>query len=70
MTQAKYPNDNFEVALRRVSPAVPPEWRIRCVDCPGKLYKPGPVETLSNFEVHLKNRQHRQRVDDRVSGAS
>ncbi|KAF5352064.1 hypothetical protein D9758_009401 [Tetrapyrgos nigripes] len=69
-TQAKYPNDKFELALRKVSGNASPEWRIKCVDCPGKLYKPGPGETLSNFEVHLKNRQHRQRVDDRVNGDS
>ncbi|KAF5352065.1 hypothetical protein D9758_009400 [Tetrapyrgos nigripes] len=67
-TQAKYPNDKFEFALgNRVSDNASRECLIKCVDCPGKLYKPGPGETLSNFEVHLKNRQHRQRVDDRVN---
>jgi SWI/SNF-related matrix-associated actin-dependent regulator of chromatin subfamily B protein 1 len=25
---------------------------------PGKIYNPGPAETLQNFEVHLKNRAH------------
>jgi SWI/SNF-related matrix-associated actin-dependent regulator of chromatin subfamily B protein 1 len=46
--------------------------RIRCSDCPGKLYTPGPEMTVVNFEVHLKNRQHRERVDARTtsSGAS
>ncbi|CAG8973274.1 hypothetical protein HYALB_00000035 [Hymenoscyphus albidus] len=39
--------------------------RIRCQGCPGKLYTPGPEETVDNFEVHLKNRQHRERVDAR-----
>ncbi|KAJ3764435.1 hypothetical protein EV360DRAFT_31409 [Lentinula raphanica] len=63
-TQTKYPNDRFDVVWRKVGEGS--EWRIKCVDCPGKLYKPGPGETLSNFEVHLKNRQHRQRVDDRI----
>lgn len=67
-TRLKYPNDRFGVTLRRVNATSVPEWRIKCVDCPGKLYKPGPGETLSNFEVHLKNRQHRQRVDERVNG--
>jgi SWI/SNF-related matrix-associated actin-dependent regulator of chromatin subfamily B protein 1 len=43
--------------------------RIRCHDCPGKLYTPGPGTTVENFEVHLKNRQHRERVDARVSRA-
>ncbi|KAG4414195.1 hypothetical protein IFR04_012682 [Cadophora malorum] len=42
--------------------------RIRCHDCPGKLYTPGPETTVGNFEVHLKNRQHRERVDARIAG--
>ncbi|PBP22952.1 snf5/smarcb1/ini1 [Diplocarpon rosae] len=41
--------------------------RIRCIDCPGKLYTPGPEMTVGNFEVHLKNRQHREKVDARLS---
>src|SRR2546421_2833645 len=40
--------------------------RIRCHDCPGKLYTPGPGMTVENFEVHLKNRAHRERVDQRI----
>jgi SWI/SNF-related matrix-associated actin-dependent regulator of chromatin subfamily B protein 1 len=32
--------------------------RIRCMDCPGKLYNAGPERTVSNFETHLKNRVH------------
>jgi SWI/SNF-related matrix-associated actin-dependent regulator of chromatin subfamily B protein 1 len=44
--------------------------RIRCHDCPGKLYTPGPDTTVGNFEVHLKNRQHRERVDGRVAAAN
>ncbi|KAK2745391.1 SWI/SNF chromatin-remodeling complex subunit [Myotisia sp. PD_48] len=42
--------------------------RIRCNDCPGKLYTPGPVMTVDNFEVHLRNRVHKERVQKRVSG--
>ncbi|EPE28778.1 hypothetical protein GLAREA_09899 [Glarea lozoyensis ATCC 20868] len=59
-------------------PAPPPDqadtvkWmylpRIRCQDCPGKLYTPGPEETVNNFEVHLKNRAHREKVDARIAG--
>ncbi|KAF8958931.1 hypothetical protein BDZ97DRAFT_1839880, partial [Flammula alnicola] len=64
--QARYPNDRFEVILRKVNASSTPEWRIKCLDCPGKLYTPGPGETLSNYDVHLKNRQHRQRVNDRL----
>jgi SWI/SNF-related matrix-associated actin-dependent regulator of chromatin subfamily B protein 1 len=41
--------------------------RIRCHDCPGKLYTPGPGMTVENFEVHLKNRQHREKVDARAA---
>lgn len=39
--------------------------RIRCHDCPGKLYTPGPSMTVDNFEVHLKNRHHKERVEER-----
>ncbi|KAF9892441.1 SWI/SNF chromatin-remodeling complex subunit [Aspergillus nanangensis] len=41
--------------------------RIRCHDCPGKLYTPGPAMTVDNFEVHLRNRQHKERVEERLS---
>lgn len=60
-----------------ISPAPPPgtappgvKWmflpRIRCTDCPGKLYTPGPGESAENFSVHLKNKQHREKVNKRV----
>ncbi|KAL8643028.1 MAG: hypothetical protein Q9228_000324, partial [Teloschistes exilis] len=42
--------------------------RIRCNDCPGKLYTPGPELGVNNFEVHLKNKIHREKVDARVNG--
>lgn len=41
--------------------------RIRCHDCPGKLYTPGPAMTVDNFEVHLRNRQHKERVEERLA---
>ena len=41
--------------------------RIRCLDCTGKLYTPGPDTTVGNFEVHIKNRQHREKVAARVA---
>jgi SWI/SNF-related matrix-associated actin-dependent regulator of chromatin subfamily B protein 1 len=41
--------------------------RIRCNDCTGKIYTPGPEMTVANFEVHLKNRVHREKVDMRVA---
>ncbi|KAL2123309.1 hypothetical protein VTJ04DRAFT_3764 [Mycothermus thermophilus] len=40
--------------------------RIRCRDCPGKSYTAGPDTTVQNFEVHLKNRAHRERVAARL----
>lgn len=40
--------------------------RIKCLDCPGKLYTPGPEMTASNFEVHLKNKQHKEKVEARL----
>ncbi|KAK2836918.1 hypothetical protein FQN49_006593, partial [Arthroderma sp. PD_2] len=44
--------------------------RIRCNDCPGKLYTPGPAMTVENFEVHLKNRNHKEAVAARVARES
>ncbi|KAI6126680.1 hypothetical protein F5141DRAFT_996972 [Pisolithus sp. B1] len=67
--QDKYPDDKFEAILRKPTPKAVPEWRIKCLDCPGKLYNPGPGDTLSNYEVHLRNRQHRSRVNNRVNGS-
>ena len=40
--------------------------RIRCIDCPGKLYTTGPGLTVENFEVHLRNRQHKAMVEERT----
>jgi SWI/SNF-related matrix-associated actin-dependent regulator of chromatin subfamily B protein 1 len=40
--------------------------RIRCMDCPGKLYNAGPEHTVSNFELHLKNRLHMNNVAKRT----
>ena len=44
--------------------------RIKCKDCPGKLYTPGPGIGVDNFEVHLKNRHHRERVIQRLGLAN
>jgi SWI/SNF-related matrix-associated actin-dependent regulator of chromatin subfamily B protein 1 len=38
--QVKYPNDKFEVILRKVNASSTPEWRIKCLDCPGKVRSP------------------------------
>ena len=42
--------------------------RIRCMDCPGKLYNAGPEQSVSNFELHLKNRVHTNNVARRNGG--
>lgn len=39
--------------------------RVKCRDCPGKLYSPGADMTVSNFEIHLKNKMHREKVNAR-----
>lgn len=40
--------------------------RIKCHDCPGKLYNAGEGQTLSNFSVHMKNSKHRKNVENRL----
>ncbi|RKO85989.1 hypothetical protein BDK51DRAFT_3424, partial [Blyttiomyces helicus] len=58
-----YPDDAFEVVAKGKSG----DLRVKCSDCPGKLYQPGPGESLNNFEVHLKNRGHRANVNARIA---
>ncbi|KAG0698325.1 SNF5-domain-containing protein [Suillus ampliporus] len=67
--QEQYPDDKFEAILRRPVPRAIPEWRMKCLDCPGKLYNSGPGDTLQNYEVHLRNRGHRLRVNARLTQA-
>lgn len=40
--------------------------RIRCLDCPGKLYTARPGRVIEDFEVHLRNRSHKDQVDKRL----
>jgi SWI/SNF-related matrix-associated actin-dependent regulator of chromatin subfamily B member 1 len=40
--------------------------RIKCNDCPGKIYTAGPEHSAGNFEVHLRNRVHKDRVEARL----
>lgn len=72
-----YPSDRVELVPKpkreTLGPGQPPiivgcDWRLKCLDCPGKLYTVGPGESFTNFDVHLKNRQHRQKVEDRLNG--
>ncbi|KAJ9110070.1 hypothetical protein QFC19_001741 [Naganishia cerealis] len=44
-------------------------WRIKCLDCQGKIYSLGPGETLQNFEKHLRNKQHLANVDARINSS-
>lgn len=37
------------------------------MDCPGKLYIPGPDLGVSKFELHLTNRLHRGKVEARLA---
>lgn len=39
--------------------------RIRCNDCPGKLYTATRGKVEEDFEVHLRNRMHREKVQER-----
>ncbi|KAK7057551.1 hypothetical protein R3P38DRAFT_2841689 [Favolaschia claudopus] len=66
--QARYVDDKFEVIPKAT--AVEWEWRLKCLDCPGKLYMPGEGRTLDNYELHLKNRLHRRRVSDRMRNST
>ncbi|KAK8205782.1 hypothetical protein IWZ00DRAFT_546976 [Phyllosticta capitalensis] len=69
---------NAQVRLENLQPgAQPPSnvkfmWlpRIKCLDCPGKLYTAGPGLTVENFEVHLKNRLHVEAVKKRNGQSS
>lgn len=44
--------------------------RVRCIDCPGKVYTAGPEHTVLNFEVHLKNRLHVEKRKQREETSS
>ncbi|RKP03079.1 hypothetical protein CXG81DRAFT_2917, partial [Caulochytrium protostelioides] len=58
----------FSIVPHPLDPTGEP--RLRCHDCPGKVYRLGPDETLGNFEVHLKNRQHYANVQARLRPGS
>ncbi|KAF4547449.1 SNF5 / SMARCB1 / INI1-like protein 1 [Elsinoe fawcettii] len=42
--------------------------RIRCNDCPGKLYTAQREKTEEGFEVHLRIKKHRENVEKRLRG--
>lgn len=66
----EYPDDKFELVPRN-GRAGAREWRIKCLDCPGKLYKANKEgeQNMNNFEVHLKNRVHRKQVNERLASS-
>ncbi|KAM0755771.1 SNF5-domain-containing protein [Meredithblackwellia eburnea MCA 4105] len=69
--RAKNPDDRFEIIPRgRAADPSQQDWRIRCLDCPGKIYNIGPGETLDNFSVHFKNKAHRGNVQTRQKAAA
>lgn len=37
-------------------------------DCPGKLYTAQPGRVVEDFQVHLRNRKHRESVERRQGG--
>ncbi|KEQ72069.1 SNF5-domain-containing protein [Aureobasidium namibiae CBS 147.97] len=43
--------------------------RIRCDDCPGRLYNAAREDTVGKFELHIKNRKHKAMVDARLAAA-
>lgn len=65
--QSKYPASRWAVVPKQVVGEDGEIWRVKCLDCPGKIYKLGPGETLENFELHLKNKAHNANVQARLS---
>lgn len=69
-------NTGMAATLPQPNQPVPPHIRfyflprIRCLDCPGKLYTPGPDISAANFEVHLKNKVHKEKVELRLTLAN
>lgn len=61
--QARNPHDVFDIVQLENG-----DYKVFCYDCPNKLYTIGPNETLKNFEVHLRNRSHRNSVEARMRG--
>lgn len=62
----KDPADESKILAEKVRFAYLP--RIKCNDCPGKLYTAQREGTEAGFEVHLKMRRHRENVEHRVQG--
>ena len=40
--------------------------RIKCFDCPGKLYTAEPGCVIEDFRVHLGNRKHKENLERRM----
>ncbi|GAA5949625.1 hypothetical protein JCM3765_002729 [Sporobolomyces pararoseus] len=66
--RGKQVDDRFELIPKpKAGDPTNYEWRIRCLDCPGKLYNLGPGQTFDGFLVHFKNRNHRTNVETRLT---
>lgn len=66
----KYAGSRFVFTVKTRPPDQPQgdvQWRVKCPDCPGKIYTLGPGETLDNFEAHAKYRTHTANVQARIS---
>lgn len=59
-----FPRDSFEPIVKLNQHGGEPMIRIRCFSCPGYLYY------VNDFEVHLRNRNHRMRVDQGQNGVA
>ncbi|KAG9113372.1 Microtubule-associated protein, microtubule dynamics during spindle orientation, partial [Ceratobasidium sp. 392] len=70
-TQMRYPHDRMDVVLKLSSQdaeeSSTPEFRLKWLIQFEQLYMPGPEQTLTNFEIHLKNRTHRFNVGQRIA---
>ena len=42
---AKYPDDRFDI-WPRMAPSGEQEWRVKCLDCPGKVRGPMMIKIL------------------------
>lgn len=62
--ESRNPHDVFDIVQLENG-----DYKVFCYDCPNKLYTIGPNETLKNFEVHLRNRSHRNSVEARLRAA-
>lgn len=50
--QLRYPDDKFDVVLRKTTePTALAEWRVKCLDCPGKVCDVLPLSAPHRSDV-------------------